>query len=94
MSSDFSAWEAWDRLINRRDADPLEVLRAASQFQRYFGAVQGAAARAARGEGNTWDQIGQAPGVSRQAAWERFATSEHEQLRRGVLERFCSWPRR
>jgi hypothetical protein len=94
MSRDLSAWEAWDRLINRRDADPLEVLRAASQFQRYFDAVQGAAAKAARGEGNTWDQIGQALGVTRQAAWERFATSEHEQLRKVVLERFCSWPRR
>lgn len=94
MSKDLSAWEAWDRLIHRRDADPLEVLRAASQFQRYFEAAQGAAAKAARSEGNTWDEIGQVLGVSRQAAWERFATSEHEQLRRVAIERFCSWPRR
>jgi hypothetical protein len=56
--------------------------------------VQGAAAKAARGEGSTWDEIGEALGVSRQAAWERFAASEHEQLRKVALERFCTWPRR
>jgi hypothetical protein len=94
MSKELSAWEAWDRLIHSRDADPLEVLNAAAQFQRYFDAVQGAAAKAARGMGSTWDEIGQALGVSRQAAWERFATSEHEQLRKMTLERFCRWPRR
>jgi hypothetical protein len=94
MSKDLSAWEAWDQLIHRREANPLEVLRTASQFQRYFDAVQGAAAKAARGKGSTWDEIGQALGVSRQAAWERFATSEHEQLRKISLERFCGWPRR
>jgi hypothetical protein len=93
MSKDLSAWEAWDRLIHSSDADALEVLRVAAQFQRYFDAVQGAAAKAARGEGSTWDEIGQALGVSRQAAWQRFATSEHEQLRKVTLERFCAWPR-
>jgi hypothetical protein len=81
-------------LVHSRAANPLEVLDAASQFQRYFDVVQGAAVRAARGAGSTWDEIGQALGVSRQAAWERFATSEHEQLRKVTLERFCSWPRR
>jgi hypothetical protein len=94
VSKDLTAWAAWDRLIHSRDPDPLEVLRAASQFQRYFDAVAGPAANAARSQGNTWDQIGEALGVSRQAAWERFATSDHEQLRRITLERFCRWPRR
>jgi hypothetical protein len=94
MSDDLSAWEAWDRLIHGSNKDPLEVLRAASQFQRYFDAVQGAAVKAARGETRTWDEIGQALGVTRQAAWQRFATSEHEQLRKVTLERFCRWPRR
>jgi hypothetical protein len=32
--------------------------------------------------------------VSRQATWERFATTEHEQLRKITLERFGGWPRR
>ncbi len=94
MSQDLAAWEAWDRLIHGREPNPLEVLRAASQFQRYFDAVQGAAAKAARTEGCTWDEIGQALGVSRQAAWERFTTSEHEQLRKISLERLCGWPHR
>jgi hypothetical protein len=94
MSSELSAWQAWDRLIHGRGADPLDVLGAASQFQRYFDAVQRAAVNAARGEGHTWDEIGQSLGVSRQAAWERFATSEHEQLRKVTVERFCSWSRR
>jgi hypothetical protein len=88
VSKDLSAWEAWDRLIHGRSADPLDVLRGASQFQRYFDAVQGAAAKAAHRDGRTWDEIGQALGISRQAAWERFATSEHEQLRKITLERF------
>jgi hypothetical protein len=48
----------------------------------------------ARSEGRTWDEIGQSLGVSRQAAWERFATTEHEQLRKIMLERFGGWPRR
>jgi hypothetical protein len=101
VSKDRSAWEAWDRLIHGSDADPLEVLRAASQFQRYFDAVQGAAVKAARGERRTWDEIGQAIGVTRQAAWERFATSEHEQLAKIKeqmhniqLGRFGGWPLR
>ena len=89
MSGDLSAWESWDRLIHARGADPIDVLRAASQFQRYFEAVQGAAAKAAHRDGRTWDEIGQALGISRQAAWERFATSEHEQLRKITLKRFC-----
>jgi hypothetical protein len=93
MSNDLSAWEAWDRLIHGRDPNPLDVLRAASQFQRYFEAMQGAAVKAARGAGSTWDEIGQALGVTRQAAWERFATAEHEQLRKVTLERYCRWPR-
>lgn len=93
MTKDLSAWQAWDQLVHDGDPNPLEILRGASQFQRYFDAVQGAAVKAARGEGSTWDEIGQAIGVSRQAAWERFATSEHEQLRKIRLQRFCDWPR-
>jgi hypothetical protein len=88
MSKDVAGWEAWDELIHRRNADPLEVLRAASQFHRYFDAIQGEAAKAARSAGSTWDEIGQALGVSRQAAWERFAASEHEQLHTVLLKRF------
>jgi hypothetical protein len=94
MSKDLSAWEAWDQLIHSRDPDPLEILRAASQFQRYFDVVQGASVKGARANGHTWDEIGRALNMSRQAAWERYATSEHEQLRKITLERFCTWPRR
>ena len=67
---------------------------AADQAREGLSQPLGAAAKAARSEGNTWDEIGRALGVTRQAAWERFAASEHEQLRRVALERFCTWPRR
>jgi hypothetical protein len=48
----------------------------------------------ARSEGSAWDEIGQSLGASRQAAWERFATSEHKQLRKISLERLSGWQRR
>lgn len=34
------------------------------------------AVTAARAQGRTWDEIGKALGVSRQAAWGRFAADE------------------
>jgi hypothetical protein len=60
------------RLFESPDADPVEVLRAVGTYQRYLTAVEGRAVKAARAMGRSWEDIGQALGISRQAAWERF----------------------
>jgi hypothetical protein len=67
-----SAWDDWDALLAQPEPDPLEVLKLASQYQRYLDAIQMKAVPAARAEGHTWDEIGKAIGTSRQAVWQRF----------------------
>ena len=67
------AWDAWERLIRSSDPDPMEVLRMAGTYQRYLFEVQDKAVRAARAQGRTWEEIGEAVGTTRQAAWQRFS---------------------
>lgn len=67
------AWEAWERLIRSSDPDPMEVIRLAGTYQRYLFEVQDKAVRAARAQGRTWEEIGEAVGTTRQAAWQRFS---------------------
>ncbi len=56
-------------------AEPLEVLRAISAFQKYFAAIEVEAVRVARSQSHTWHEIGAALGRSRQAVWQRAASS-------------------
>ena len=53
-------------------SDPMRVIVGIQQSQRTLEKWQRKAVRAAREQGATWDDIGTACGVSRQAAWERF----------------------
>ncbi len=69
-----SAWDQWDDVIRRPDPDPLEVLRAAGMYQRYLFEVQDKAVKAARAQGHTWEEIAQAVGTTRQAAWQRYGS--------------------
>ena len=66
-----SSWGEWESLLAQDDPDPLEILRAATRFERYFVAVEGAAVRAARVKGKSWDEIAQAVGRTRQAVWQK-----------------------
>ena len=66
-----SFWEAWDRIRASSDPDPLEVLRVATAFCRYFEAAQKEAISFARSSGLTWEQIAESLGQSRQAIWQR-----------------------
>jgi len=66
------AWDEWDALLAQPEPDPLEVIELASRYQRYLDAIQMNAVPAARADGHTWDEIGQAIGTSRQAVWQRF----------------------
>ena len=66
-----SMWDDWDRVRSSAQPDPLEVLRAAAAYRRYFDAVEEEAIGVARKLGKTWEEIAAALGQSRQAVWQR-----------------------
>lgn len=66
-----SFWEAWERIRASADPDPLEVLRVAAAFIRYFDTAQKEAISFARSAGLSWEQIADSLGQSRQALWQR-----------------------
>jgi hypothetical protein len=66
-----SFWESWERIRASADPDPLEVLRVAAAFGRYFEAAQKEAISFARAAGMSWEQIAESIGQSRQALWQR-----------------------
>jgi hypothetical protein len=66
-----SFWESWERIRASADPDPLEVLRVAAAFGRYFEAAQKEAISFARSAGLPWEQIAESLGQSRQALWQR-----------------------
>jgi hypothetical protein len=69
-----TAWDDWERLRKNPNADPIEVLRALSAFQKYFSAIEKEAVKVARSQNRTWQEIGAALGRSRQALWQRAAS--------------------
>ena len=61
---------AWSTVVG--EVDPLTALRAARDLKERLGAWEADLAREALAAGETWDTIGAALGISRQAAWERL----------------------
>jgi hypothetical protein len=60
-------------LVARLDgADPVDALKAARDLRDLLPALEAGYARAALAAGETWESIGAALGVSRQAAWSRL----------------------
>lgn len=55
-------------------SDPLKLMAGIREGSRSLDRWQRKAVKAARKQGRTWDEIGAACGISRQAAWERFST--------------------
>jgi hypothetical protein len=53
-------------------ADPLKLMSGLREGMRSLDRWQRKGVKAARKQGRSWDEIGAACGVSRQAAWERF----------------------
>jgi hypothetical protein len=53
-------------------ADPLKLIAGIREGSRSLERWQRKAVKVARKGGLSWDEIGAAYGVSRQAAWERF----------------------
>jgi hypothetical protein len=74
MAMQEDSWGRWQELIHADDPDPLAILRLGAQFQAYFSTVEREALQAARGDGMTWAQLGEALGTSRQAVWQRATT--------------------
>ncbi len=72
------AWDNWERLRQDPGADPIEVLRTISAFQKYFAAIEKEAVKVARSQDRTWHEIGAALGRSRQAIWHRAASRVDE----------------
>jgi hypothetical protein len=54
-------------------SEPLKVISGIREGIRSFDGTLRDAVAVARKNGITWEQIGRAWGVSRQAAWERFS---------------------
>jgi hypothetical protein len=62
----------WDQVITDPATGPLDVLRTSAQYQSFFAVVEREAVRAAKAQGSTWEQIGEALGITRQAVWQRY----------------------
>jgi len=71
MDKSESFWESWEAIRANPDPDPLEVLRVAGTFRRYFEMAEREGIAFARVGGHTWEQIAEALGQSRQAVWQR-----------------------
>jgi len=67
MPASFSGWDSMS------DAELLAALKPAESTVEAVRSVLQAQIEALRKRGVTWAEIGQALGISRQAAWERFS---------------------
>ncbi len=61
-------------------ADPLEALRELARSEPELERLRRDKVLAARAAGATWEQVGNALGVSRQSAWEYFTARIREEL--------------
>ncbi len=65
-------------------ADPLEALRELARSEPELERLRRDKVLAARSAGATWEQVGNALGVSRQSAWEYFTARVREDLAANV----------
>jgi hypothetical protein len=63
------------RLIGDWEAAPLDGLCESAGLARAVDKLQRHLVHQAREAGQSWTEIGESLGVSRQAAWERFSSS-------------------
>ena len=61
-------------------ADHLEALRELASGELELERLRRARVLAARAAGATWEQVGEALGVSRQSAWEYFTARSRQEL--------------
>jgi hypothetical protein len=72
----------WEELLGREDLEPMEVLKVASMYERYFQEVQRHAVGVARAEGRSWQDIGDEVGLSKQTAWAKWRDSDERGRKR------------
>ncbi|MEO6627839.1 MAG: hypothetical protein ABIP03_04655 [Aquihabitans sp.] len=70
--------------LNDLPSDPVEALRELTRGEEELERVRRDRVRAARDAGVSWDRIGSALGMSRQASWEYYNRDLRERLRRNV----------
>ena len=61
-------------------ADPLDALRELTRGEAELDELRREQVGAARAAGATWNQVGEALGVSRQSAWEYYAARTRAEL--------------
>lgn len=61
---------AWERVS--KDADPVDALRAGRMLRPLLARWERVLVGEALEEGITWQELGRALGVTRQAAWSRY----------------------
>ena len=64
------------RLIGDWEAAPLDGLCESAGLARAVDKLQRDLVRQAREAGRSWTEIGEALGVSRQSAWQRFSSPD------------------
>ena len=72
--------------------DPLRVLEVVARYRRLLDEVANRAATLARRTGKSWDEIAQALGTTRQAAWQRFRSVDTEERPSFLV--MCRFPNR
>ncbi len=59
-------------VLDRLPTDPLDALRELARTEAELGVLRRQSVADARAAGASWDQIGDALGMTRQSAWEYF----------------------
>ncbi len=67
-------------------SNPLEALRELAHGEAELGRLRRASMSAARADGATWEQIGEALGMTRQSAWEYFSLDARSEIARNVAK--------
>lgn len=85
VSPQKNVWAVWQELLSSEELEPMEVLKAAAMYERYFQEVQSHAVQVARAEGRSWQDIAEAAAVTKQTAWAKWRGSKSEARERPAL---------
>lgn len=72
-------WAAWEEVTSKTDVEPLDVLKVAAMYERYFQKVQVEAVKAARSAGSSWQEIADAVGTTKQTAWQKWRSPREQE---------------
>jgi hypothetical protein len=67
-------------LLDRLPSDPLAALRELTRTEAELGELRRQVVANARTAGVSWDQIGEALGITRQSAWQYFSRPARESM--------------